>query len=215
MTEAEVLEALAGVIDPELDEPLVELGFIEQVVVEGGRVRVELRLPTFWCSPNFSWLMAADVRRALQGLPEAEEVVVVLRDHHAAEEITAGVNAGRSFGEVFGSDGDRDLEQLRRRFRRKAFLVRQERLVRSLGGDPAIRIGDLPDVPEARAYLAVRRELGLECSAGAPVVTDVDGRVPDDPGAWLRGVRAVRVSMEGNAALCRRLLETRYEGEGR
>jgi len=51
---ADVLGALEGVRDPELDQDLVELGFVTDVEVDGADVVVRLRLPTFYCSPNFS-----------------------------------------------------------------------------------------------------------------------------------------------------------------
>ena len=45
-TVPEVLDALAGVRDPELDQDLVELGFVTDVAVDGADVAVRLRLPT-------------------------------------------------------------------------------------------------------------------------------------------------------------------------
>ncbi|MGH8874978.1 MAG: metal-sulfur cluster assembly factor [Acidimicrobiia bacterium] len=215
MTEADVREALAEVIDPELDRPLVDLGFVTGVTVDGGRVEVELRLPTYWCSPNFSWLMASDVREALLRVPEVAEARVTLQDHHASRQISEGVNAGRSFGEVFGADADCDLEGLRRIFRRKALVLRQDRLLSSLTGPIPRRVAELPDTPEARAYLAVRAELGIDCSPEATAVVDADGSGVDDLEAYRRRARVVRVGMDGNTALCRTLFETRYATEGR
>jgi metal-sulfur cluster biosynthetic enzyme len=224
--EEDVLDALGGVVDPELDEPLVELGFVRRVEVEdlpsGARVRVELRLPTYWCAPNFSWLMAADVREALLSHPAIAEAEVVLADHHASREISGGVTAGRSFGEVFGSEAPGELAELKHLFRRKAFLVRQEQLVRSLeqaatsaaGRAPplgALTIADLPDSQPARAYIAARAELGLDCSPRARVMSDAGGRPVRDLETHLRLARLMRVTMEGNGAMCRGLLATRYE----
>jgi metal-sulfur cluster biosynthetic enzyme len=210
-TEDEVLGALAGVLDPELDESLVELGFVARVGVDGGRVRVELRLPTYWCAPNFSWLMAADVRSALVGRPGVEDVEVVLTDHHAGAEISAGVTEGRGFEETFPAEASGGVEELRALFRRKAFLVRQERLLRSLPGPVAdVRLGDLPPSSEARNYMAIREELGLDCSPGAPVVCDAAGRPVADVRAHRRRTGVMEVSMEGNGHFCRSLLSTRY-----
>jgi metal-sulfur cluster biosynthetic enzyme len=137
LAEAEVVAALAGVLDPELDRSIVELGFVRRVAVAAGpggaRVRVELRLPTYWCAPNFSWLMVEDARRVLLADRRVGEVEVVLCDHHAGGEISAGVGSGRTFEEVFGSGPDGRLTSLHELFRRKAFLVRQERALRPLG----------------------------------------------------------------------------------
>ena len=215
LTEEEVWAALRGVLDPELDRSIVDLGFVRGVTVSGGDVRMELRLPTYWCAPNFSWLMAADAREAILALPGVEHARVVLVDHHAAEEVTEAVNAGRSFEEAFAEQATGGLGDLRRLFRRKAFLVRQERLLLSLGrADQAdLRVRDLPPSPEAQAYLAVRAELGLDCSPEAPAVTDAEGRAVEDMEAHLRRARMVRISLESNTALCRGLFVERYGGQ--
>jgi metal-sulfur cluster biosynthetic enzyme len=224
LREDEVLAELRGVLDPELDESIVELEFVQRIEVEadggavpgGARVRVELRLPTYWCAPNFSWLMAEDVRETLLRDARVGDVEVVLNDHHAAGEISAGVNTGRSFGDVFGGGPDGRLVSLRELFRRKALLVRQERAVRSLRCTSeelvGLRIGDLPDTDETRAYLAAREELGLDCSSAAPALTDAAGRpvAGDGVARHLRRARLMRVATEGNAAFCRGLLATRY-----
>ena len=55
------------VMDPELDEPVTDMGFIEAVSITGrhGRqfqqVEISFRLPTYWCSPE---LRLSDGRRA-------------------------------------------------------------------------------------------------------------------------------------------------------
>jgi metal-sulfur cluster biosynthetic enzyme len=228
LREADVLAALAGVLDPELDESIVELGFVRGIGIDAGaggdapagaRVRIELRLPTYWCAPNFSWMMVEDARAAVLADGRVADVEVALVDHHAADEISAGVGAGRAFGEVFGTAPDGRLGDLRDLFRRKALLARQERALRPLGlpdEDLArLRIGDLPDTDDVRAYLAARGELGLDCSPPAPALTDAAGRpvTGEVAAAHLRRARLMRVSIEGNAAFCRGLLATRY-GEG-
>ena len=84
-------EALHVVIDPELDEPITDLGFVRSVDVDGDRVEVHLRLPTSFCSPNFAYLMASDAKDALVALPWTGDVVVELDDHHDSEVINAGL----------------------------------------------------------------------------------------------------------------------------
>jgi hypothetical protein len=68
----------------------------------------------------------------------------------------------------------------------------------------------------AHVYLARRQELGLDCGASAPLVTDSRGSpVPAaDLVDSLRGARKQRVSMEFNTSLCRGLLTTRYGASG-
>jgi metal-sulfur cluster biosynthetic enzyme len=217
LDEGEVLAALGGVLDPELDQSIVELGFVRRVRISPpGDVRVELRLPTYWCAPNFSWLMAEDAREALLADPRVAHVEVALVDHHAAGEVSAGVSSGRAFDDVFGSAPDGRLGDLRDLFRRKAFLARQERALRGLALREeelaGLRVGDLPQTEETRAYLASRDELGLDCSPAGPALTDAAGRPvgPDRAAEHMRRARLMRVSIEGNAAFCRGLLATRY-----
>ena len=73
-----------------------------------------------------------------------------------------------------------------------------------------LRLGDLPDSPEARAYLAIRTELGLDCSPEAPALTDPRGRAVTDLETHLRQIRLLRVSLDANTAMCRGLLAARY-----
>jgi metal-sulfur cluster biosynthetic enzyme len=163
LSEGDVLAAVRGVLDPELDESIVDLGFLTRVEVQGDEIRLELRLPTYWCAPNFSWLMAQDVRQAALGVPGVRQATVHLLDHHAGNEISAGVNSGRSFAETFGEEAAGEtLGPLRQIFRRKAFLARQVRLLATLPQErlDGLRIGDLPDTVDAHAYVTVRAELG-------------------------------------------------------
>ena len=124
----EVWERLALVTDPELDEPVTELGFVERVTVDHvDGVDIVFRLPTYWCSANFAFLMADDMRRAVSSLPWVREARPQLRDHMVAEEINRGVREGRSFGEAlkdFASGGL--IGDLREKFRPQGFARPQE-----------------------------------------------------------------------------------------
>ena len=78
----DVRRALSEVMDPELDEPITDLGFVRSVAAdEAGGVEVHLRLPTSFCSPNFAYLMASDSKDVLAALPWTRSVVVQLDDH--------------------------------------------------------------------------------------------------------------------------------------
>jgi metal-sulfur cluster biosynthetic enzyme len=219
-----VVAALRTVRDPELDEDLVALGFVGGVEVdEDGGVDVRLRLPTYWCAPNFAFLMAADAHAAVSALPGVTAVRVRLQDHFASEEIDAGLAAGRGFDDAFGDDADGGgLAELRALFDRKAFLARQQRLCEALladGRSPAelarLTLADVPPSEEARHYLARRADLGLDGSPCARFVVTPAGD-PVDADRMVRQLRigrSVRVSIDGNAGLCRGLLATRYGSE--
>src|ERR1700730_7449901 len=124
-----ILDRLAQVLDPELDESILDLGFVRSLQLRSGHASVALRLPTSWCALNFAYMMAEDVRRALLTVEGIRQATVRLGDHCAAEEIEAAVNDGRPFAEGFPAEG---LAALRLTFQRKGFLGRQQRLLREL-----------------------------------------------------------------------------------
>ena len=49
VTEAEIRQALEGVMDPELHKSLVELGMVREVGIEGRSVEITLALTTLGC----------------------------------------------------------------------------------------------------------------------------------------------------------------------
>jgi len=216
-----VVDALRHVIDPELDESIVELDFVDQVNVRGDAVEIVLRLPTFWCAPNFAWLMASDARDAVRGLPGIGSVQVRLRDNAYSDEISTGVSCNHSFSETFtGQTESEDLEDLRRVFWRKAFGMRQEQLVRFLQDvgltDREIvalksTTASLPRgaAPLLRAYMDRRHRLGVESTW---LICDLDGRAigAEELDDYVRQGRKQRVSMTFNSLMCRGLLDTRY-----
>jgi metal-sulfur cluster biosynthetic enzyme len=219
----EVLDALSGVRDPELDEPITDLAFVSEVDLEGDAVSVRLRLPTYFCAPNFAYLMVADAREAVLSLPGVRRATVTLDDHYASDEINGGVNEEKGFDGAFPDETESpDLGELRTIFHRKSFVARQEKLCRSMlaeGHSPGqlaeLRLGEIRSSEASEKYLRRRAELGLDVSPEAPLLVDPDGnRVPKEAVVQhLRFARTVGVSIEGNAELCRGLLATRY-GQG-
>ena len=219
----EVLDALSGVRDPELDEPITDLAFVSEVDLEGDAVSVRLRLPTYFCAPNFAYLMVADAREAVLSLPGVRRATVTLDDHYASDEINGGVNEEKGFDGAFPDETESpDLGELRTIFHRKSFVARQEKLCRVLLAEshsPAnlaeMRLGEVPSSEALEKYLERRAELGLNASPEAPLLVDPGGkRVPKEAVIQhLRFARTVGVSIEGNAELCRGLLATRY-GQG-
>src|ERR1700749_1918659 len=70
-------EALRTVRDPELDTDVVSLDFVASATVDPERIaHVRLRLPTYFCAPNFAFLMVADAWDAVSQGPGLEEVAV-------------------------------------------------------------------------------------------------------------------------------------------
>ncbi|MCF6506648.1 iron-sulfur cluster assembly protein [Blastococcus sp. MG754426] len=218
---ADVRAALGAVVDPELDEPITDLGFVRSVSVTGGAVEVHLRLPTSFCAPNFAWLMASDARDAVAAVPGVASVLVELDDHHDSDLINRGLAAGAGYRGTFGHEAEESLDELRATFARKAHTAAMERAVTALlRTDPAadvaaLVLGDLPTGERTTEALLQRRAaLGLPVDDDAPVLVDAHGTrpAPEAAALFLRRARSVRISIDGNAHFCRGLLTTRYPG---
>jgi len=229
-----LLERLQPILDPELDESILQLGFVQSLHVHDGHVTIVVQLPTNWCAVNFAYMMADDIRRALLTVEGIQHVTVRLHDHFAAEAIETAVNAGEPFAEAFPGEGCGSLTALRMTFLHKGFTSRQERLLRALRGAGllpedicALRVGDVVVQGEAcvvqRAghapielgaaetlgrYLARRAELGFNCAPTAPLMTDLRGHplAVERLEAYYQAARTVRVSLEANSLFCRTLL---------
>jgi metal-sulfur cluster biosynthetic enzyme len=219
ITRAQVLDALAGVRDPELDEPLTELGFVEEVTIAGDAVAVRLRLPTYFCAPNFAFLMVDDARAAVRALDGVGAVRIVLEDHFASPEINSAVAEEQGFGGAFPDETEGGLASLRSLFHRKALTARQGRVCEDLlaaghqvAAIAAMRLAELPPGADRDRCEELRRALGLPAADDAPAIMLPEGRPLDAAGLdrYLRISRLMRVSLEANAGLCRSLLRTRY-----
>src|ERR1700748_1950306 len=134
MVRERVIDALAEVYDPELDEPITSLRFVSSCEVSPeGDVEVVLRLPTPQCAPNFAFLMAADARNAVRRLPGIGRVTVTLDDHYTADEINTALSAGAGFtGSFPGETEDDEWGALRELFQRKALVARQAAVCEAL-----------------------------------------------------------------------------------
>ena len=130
-----VLDALASVRDPELDTSIVELGFVTACWLDDARTaHIRLRLPTYFCAPNFAYLMVSDAHDAVVGVDGVEAVDISLEDHFASDEINVGVAARAGFVASFGGLAERELGELRRTFLRKAALGGTRSRRSSVGG---------------------------------------------------------------------------------
>jgi metal-sulfur cluster biosynthetic enzyme len=225
---AEVMRVVARVHDPELDEPVTDMGFVERVeVADDGSVALDFRLPTYWCSPNFAFLMLDGVREALESLSWRPRFEIALHDHLFAEEVNKGVAAGKPFAEIFEAlSPEGDLAGLRETFLRKAFQKRQEAALVGLreagwadddiltldrgtldkanvGPELTVRLTHYLDALKARFPSSGDEAAAFVAWEGTPLTA---AELPD----YLGRLRAVRINMEFNGALCRGLKEARY-----
>jgi metal-sulfur cluster biosynthetic enzyme len=222
MTKSDVLEALGGVRDPELDEPITTLGFVASWSVSPeGDAEVHLRLPTYFCAPNFAFLMVADAYDAVSSLDGVHSARIVLDDHFASDAINDGVAARAGFIRSFEGEATAELDQLRIDFLRKAVMAGTDLVCRPLaaaGTGPddlaQLRLGDVPPSPALSRLRERRAELGLPAGDEAPLLIDPASgdRVP--AGAvplHLRRARTTRVSLDANGSICRGMLRHRYD----
>lgn len=221
--EDQVYRMLEKVYDPELDQPLTDLGFIDHVAIQDHHVEVVFRLPTYWCSPNFAYIMAEDIRKYVSKLEWVHSVKVHLLDHCASDEINRGATKGKSFNEVFRDLSDGDLDELRKTFEIKAYYARQEKLMKYLLkngmtkkemiGLSLQQLNELPLSEEGHLlrdkYLEKKR--ALNHSNTLAFTTPDDKQLSEEEFSfYLQGAKRTRMSMEFNAHYCRGLLETRY-----
>jgi metal-sulfur cluster biosynthetic enzyme len=215
-----VWQALGTVLDPELDEPITTLDFVASCTVSGdGVATVRLRLPTFFCAPNFSFLMVADAYDAVSAVEGVTRAEISLEDHHASTEINDGVAAHAGFVQTFAGEADAELAELRRYFLEKAVVAGQDRVARPLvdaGAGPdelaALSLGAAPPSADLDRLRARRSVLGLPADDAAPLLIHPDGtrvsaaQVP----LHLRRARLTRLGIESNGEFCKSFLKTRY-----
>ena len=155
----EVLAALHTVTDPEVDQPITELGYVRSVLVGDEGVAVHLRLPTADRSPHVAYLVVSD---ALDAVRDAEigEVRVLLDDHHQVH------------------------DQLDRAFAVKAHTAAMQRCVTELvrrDGVPEselchVTLRDLPPGRSKVALLRRRMSIGLSTCPNSRVMVAEYGR---------------------------------------
>jgi metal-sulfur cluster biosynthetic enzyme len=219
---AAILDRLARVLDPELDESILSLGFVRSISLRDLHATVTLQLPTSWCAINFTFIMAEDVRSALLAVDGIERVTVLVGDHASADEIEGAVNGGTPFASAFRGEAGQGIAALRTLFMRKGFLMRQEVVLRALraaglsaAAIESLSVGD--DLEQfgltegARPYLERLVELGLDGSSDAPLIVDPDGAALTAArlDAWYQHIRTIRVTQEANGSFCRAVLATR------
>ena len=220
-----LLAALETVRDPELDEPITSLGFVASCTVSAdGDAEVRLRLPTYFCAPNFAYLMVADAYDVVSALPGVRLATVVLEDHFASDVINDGVAAQAGFVRSFDGEAVAELDALRAGFLRKAVMAGTDQVCRPLlaaGTDPAALLAmTLGEVPPSRALSRLRErraELGLPAGNDAPLLVDPATGAMISAEALplhLRKAKVTRVSIEANSGICRGMLRHRYDTPG-
>jgi metal-sulfur cluster biosynthetic enzyme len=233
---AEVMRALETVRDPELDQPVTSLGFVASCTVSAGadasadgdaptemHVRVALRLPTYFCAPNFAYLMVADAYDAVTAVPGVRSAEVVLEDHFASGPINTGVAARAGFVRSFDGEAVQELDELRAAFLRKAVLAGTDMVCRPLlaagtapDALPAMTLGDAPPSTGLDRLRRRRAELNLPAGDDAPLVIDPEtgaGVPAEAMPLHLRRARVTRASIDANTSICSGMFLHRYPAQ--
>jgi metal-sulfur cluster biosynthetic enzyme len=214
--------ALATVRDPELDEPITTLGFVASCTVSrDGQAQVRLRLPTYFCAPNFAFLMVADAYDAVTAVPGVVRAEVILDDHFASDAINAGVAARAGFAASFEGEAADELDDLRATFLRKAVLAGTDQVCRPLvdaGLTPAdlaaLTLGATPASPALDRLRQRRRDLNLPADDTSPLLLDpaTGNRIPESSvPLHLRRARLTRTGIDANTSICSGMLKARYQ----
>ena len=97
-----VRRVAGSVKDPEVRTSIAELGLLDEVEVDGGRVTVRFHLTSPLCPAKFAGAIGQEIRRKVAKLPGVEAVEVVLTDHFMAEALHRLINEGDRFAETRG-----------------------------------------------------------------------------------------------------------------
>lgn len=218
-TVADVWEALGTVMDPELDEPITDLEFVESYTVsDDGVATVVLRLPTFFCAPNFAFLMVADAYDAVMEIDGVRHAVVTLQENQTADAINKGVAAQSGFVKAFEGEATAELDELRTEFLSKAAIAGQDRVAQPLVDDGAypeqlatMVLGEVPPSVDLDRLRDRRQKLGLPAGDDAPLLMHADGSrvTTEQVPLHLRRARLRRVGIEANGHICRDIMKTK------
>lgn len=85
VSEGQILDALRGIMDPDLGRDIVSLGFVKNIKIDGAKVSFDIELTTPACPVRDRFKKQAE--QAVTGIPGVETVVInmtaMARPHHA------------------------------------------------------------------------------------------------------------------------------------
>jgi metal-sulfur cluster biosynthetic enzyme len=91
-----VRKAAGSVPDPEVRRSIADLGLLDEVEVDGGRVTVHFHLTSPLCPANFAARIGKEIRRRVAAVPGVQSVEVVLQDHFVQDELHRLINMTRA-----------------------------------------------------------------------------------------------------------------------
>lgn len=90
-----IFDELTKIVDPEIGISIMELELIDKVVIENGKVDIDLHLTSPFCPAVFGFKIAQDVRDNVCRLDAIENVKVTVSNHFMAEAINKQVNESK------------------------------------------------------------------------------------------------------------------------
>ncbi|MFQ5832402.1 MAG: metal-sulfur cluster assembly factor [Candidatus Thorarchaeota archaeon] len=87
--EEKVWAKLKEVLDPEFGRPIYDRGLIDEVAIEGSKVRVTFHLTVPFCPDPFALHIGHEIREKVLDIPEIESVEVLVTGHNNADKLNA------------------------------------------------------------------------------------------------------------------------------
>jgi metal-sulfur cluster biosynthetic enzyme len=93
MVDVDAVRAAAGSTrDPEIRRSLAEMGLLDEVTVDDGKVTVQFHLTSPLCPTKFATSIGKEIRRRVTALPGVTSCEVVLRDHFLRDKLQELIN---------------------------------------------------------------------------------------------------------------------------
>ena len=87
-----IFDELSAIVDPEINTSITELELIDEVDIQGDKVKVDLHLTSPFCPAVFGFKICQDVHDNLLKIDGIDDVEVNVSNHIMAEQINNQVN---------------------------------------------------------------------------------------------------------------------------
>ena len=87
-----IFDELSAIVDPEINTSITELELIDEVDIQGDKVKVDLHLTSPFCPAVFGFKICQDVHDNLLKIDGINDVKVNVSNHFRAEQINNQVN---------------------------------------------------------------------------------------------------------------------------
>lgn len=99
INEDEIIEALADVVDPEINLPILEMGeddsygLIDEInISDNNAIEVKYHATTPYCPPVFAMQISNDIKTRIKSLKGADSVKVLVSGHMMSDQINQRIN---------------------------------------------------------------------------------------------------------------------------